>query len=128
MTFGFFRFSVQCGVRQWIHVHTLLSCLVLDSLVALRGSTIQDPTFITTSNSCRESSVRKWGICTTLNEGHNGQHHRTLVNLAQATVLFMLRFFSFSVEVVKLMSCMIMCNLLFQDMPQQVCIVAYFHA
>ena len=29
MTFGCFRFSVQCGVRQWIHVHALLSCLVL---------------------------------------------------------------------------------------------------
>ena len=35
---------------------------------------------------------------------------------------------SFSVEVGKLLSCVIICKLSFQDLPQQVCIVAYFHA
>jgi len=72
------------------------------------------------------------------NERHNGQHHRTLVYARQATFLFMsvsgalsllmLRRFFSSVEVGKLLSRMIIFKLLFQDLPQQVCIVAYLHA
>ena len=45
-----------------------------------------------------------------------------------ALSLLMLRLYSFSVEVGKLLSCMIIRKLWFQDLPQQVCIVAYFHA
>ena len=66
-------------------------------------------------SSCELWNAKECLECMTFNEMHNGRHHRTLVYVFQATVLFMsvsgafhsCGFPFFSVEVGKLFPCMI---------------------